>query len=223
MRTTPHLYAARTASGRSRRRRATAALALTAVLGIGLAACADDDGDDAGHSGHSEGGASSDDTGSSESAGDFNDADVTFAQQMIPHHQQATEMAALAEGRTQNADVLALAEQIAAAQGPEIETMQGWLEDWGADQGEHGGGDHGAMPGMDGMMSAEQMAALEAASGAEFDDAFLTMMVEHHEGAVEMALTEQEDGQNAEAVALAGQIVETQTAEIETMRALLGS
>lgn len=217
MRTTLNLRAFKTASPQGAMRRSTAALALTATLALGLAACGN--GDSGGHEGHSN----NDSSGSAESGADFNDSDVTFAQQMIPHHEQATEMAALAEGRTQNAEVLALAQEIAAAQGPEIETMQGFLEDWGAEEIDHEDMDHESMPGMDGMMSEEDMASLAESSGAEFDEAFLTMMIEHHEGAIEMAETEQEDGENPEAVALAGQIVEDQTAEIATMQELLNS
>ncbi|MDF9718057.1 DUF305 domain-containing protein [Nocardioides sp. ChNu-153] len=220
MRITLNLHAFKPASSRGAKRRATAALALAATLSLGLAACGNGDSDSSGgHGGHSN----SDSSGSAESGADFNDSDVTFAQQMIPHHEQATEMAALAEGRTQNAEVLALAQQIADAQGPEIETMQGFLEDWGAEEVDHEGMDHEGMPGMDGMMSEEDMASLEDSSGSEFDEAFLTMMIEHHEGAIEMAETEQEDGENPEAVALAGQIVEDQTAEIATMQELLNS
>lgn len=157
---------------------------------------------------------------------DVNDADVTFAQEMIPHHRQATEMADLAATRSQDAEVLDLAERISAAQGPEIETMTGWLESWGEEVPEdmsgmdHSGMDHGSMPG---MMSADQMAALEAASGPDFDRLFLEMMIEHHEGAIEMARTEQEDGSNADAVALAESIEEEQTAEVAEMRDLLAA
>lgn len=157
---------------------------------------------------------------------DVNDADVTFAQEMIPHHRQATEMADLAATRSQDAEVLDLAERISAAQGPEIETMTGWLESWGEEVPEdmsgmdHSGMDHGSMPG---MMSADQMAALEAASGPDFDRLFLEMMIEHHEGAIEMARTEQEDGSNADAVALAESIEEEQTAEVAEMRELLAA
>lgn len=219
MRTTLNLRAFTTASPQDAVRRSTVALALAATLALGLAACGNGDSDSGGHGGHSN----NDSSGSAESGADFNDSDVTFAQQMIPHHEQATEMAALAEGRTQNAEVLALAQQIADAQGPEIETMQGFLEDWGAEEVDHEGMDHESMPGMDGMMSEEDMASLEGSSGVEFDEAFLTMMIEHHEGAIEMAETEQEDGENPEAVALAGQIVEDQTAEIATMQELLNS
>ncbi len=79
------------------------------------------------------------------------------------------------------------------------------------------------MGGMPGMMSEEQMQALEGASGAAFDEMFLEMMIEHHTGAIQMAQTEQSDGQYPEAIDLAEQIEEGQTAELETMQALLGT
>ncbi len=156
---------------------------------------------------------------------EFNEADVTFAQDMIPHHRQATEMAALAESRTTNRQVLDLASQIDAAQEPEIETMTDWLESWDQEVPDsmagHEGMDHsGSMPG---MMSEQDMSALEDAQGSAFDEAFLTMMIEHHEGAIEMAATEQEDGSNSDAVALARTIEEDQTAEVDRMRTLLDS
>ncbi|EGD42859.1 DUF305 domain-containing protein [Nocardioides sp. NPDC057772] len=156
-----------------------------------------------------------------------NDADVTFAQQMIPHHQQAIEMAELAETRAESQEVKDLAADIEAAQGPEIETMTGWLESWGEDVPDEGmpGMDHGDMSSeeMTGMMSEEDMTALENASGAEFDQMFLTMMIEHHEGAVEMAQTEQADGEFPDATAMAEDIATAQTEEIQTMQALLKS
>lgn len=170
---------------------------------------------------------SSDDSAGS---GDFNDADVTFAQEMIPHHRQATEMAEMAASRTKNAEVLDLAKRITAAQDPEIETMSGWLKDWGKDvpaddagMGDMAGMDHSSGGSMQGMMTDAQMSDLEASSGSQFDELFLTMMVEHHEGAVEMAKTEQADGKNTEAVALAKAIETAQTAEISEMNGLLGS
>lgn len=153
------------------------------------------------------------------SDGDHNAADVTFATDMIPHHQQAVEMTALAEGRSSNPDVLDLAAEIRDAQDPEIETMSGWLAEWGEPVPEDMGGmDHGGMPG---MMSAEQMAELEAASGTGFDELFLEMMIDHHTGAVQMARTEQSDGQYADGIELAEEIEESQTAEIATMEELL--
>ncbi|MFE6648969.1 DUF305 domain-containing protein [Nocardioides sp. NPDC057772] len=156
-----------------------------------------------------------------------NDADVAFAQQMIPHHQQAIEMADLAETRAESQEVKDLAADIEAAQGPEIETMTGWLESWDEDVPEDGmsGMDHGDMSSeeMTGMMSEEDMTNLENASGAEFDQMFLTMMIEHHEGAIEMAQTEQVDGEFPDATAMAEDIETAQAEEIETMRGLLES
>ena len=163
-----------------------------------------------------------DDTGT---AGGHNDADVTFAQEMIPHHQQAIEMADLAESRAESQEVKDLAADIEAAQGPEIETMTGWLESWGEDVPDDGmsGMDHGDMSSddMGGMMTADEMADLDTASGAEFDQMFLTMMIEHHEGAIEMAKTEQSEGEFPEAVDMAKEIQTTQAEEIQTMQDLL--
>jgi uncharacterized protein (DUF305 family) len=190
-------------------RRAIGALALVLVGAAGLAACGEDDGgsDGASESGH-------------------NNADVEFAQGMIPHHEQAIEMAQLAEGRVSSPEVKQLAADIEAAQDPEIETMTGWLEDWGEDVPSGGsmeGMDHGDMSGdnMPGMMSDADMEELESASDAEFDQMFLTMMIEHHEGAIEMARAERSDGEYAEAVDLAKKIETDQTAEIATMEKLL--
>lgn len=167
---------------------------------------------------------------SSESAADapHNDQDVTFATDMIPHHAQAVEMADLAADRAESPEVKDLAEEISAAQGPEIETMTSWLEAWDEEvpdtSGGMGGMDHGDMGGdMPGMMTPEDMDNLEAASGTEFDQMFLTMMIAHHEGAIEMAQTQQQDGEFTDAVDLAETIEETQTAEISTMEELLAS
>ncbi|HSK55549.1 MAG TPA: DUF305 domain-containing protein [Jiangellales bacterium] len=163
--------------------------------------------------------------GSGAAATEHNDADVRFAQDMIPHHQQALEMAEMAESAAASADVRELAAAIAAAQGPEIETMTSWLEDWGEEVPSgtnHADMGHGGMDEMPGMMDAEQMGALSGAMGADFDSMWLEMMIEHHEGAVEMAKVQQEDGRYAEAVALAERIEADQLAEIEVMRALLG-
>ena len=156
----------------------------------------------------------------------FNDADVTFAQQMIPHHEQAIDMALVAQERAENDQVRELAAAIEEAQGPEIATMTGWLEAWDEDvPAETGGMDHGGMSteDMPGMMSDQEMDDLAAMSGATFDQMFLTMMIAHHEGAIEMARTEQADGENPEAIALAEKIEADQAAEIDTMRGLLGS
>ncbi|OZM70673.1 DUF305 domain-containing protein [Amycolatopsis antarctica] len=154
--------------------------------------------------------------------GQSNQADITFAQQMIPHHQQAVEMAKLVAGRTSNQQVIDLAAQIQQAQDPEIQTMTAWLQQWGAPVlapmpgMDHSG--HGSMPG---MMSAEDMGKLEQSKDTAFDTMWLTMMVDHHQGAIDMATTEQQQGASAEAKQLAGQIITAQQAEIATMNGLL--
>jgi uncharacterized protein (DUF305 family) len=152
----------------------------------------------------------------------FNDADVTFAQMMIVHHQQAVEMADLAESRAADVEVKTLAETIKAAQGPEIATMTGWLSTWGKpttapDGGGHGSG-HASMPG---MMSDADMTKLKAAKGAAFDKQFVTMMIAHHEGAITMAKDQIAKGSNAEAKALAQQIITAQQAEIGAMNKIV--
>jgi uncharacterized protein (DUF305 family) len=158
----------------------------------------------------------------------FNDADARFATAMIQHHAQALEMVDLTMGRDLEPEMVELTEQIRAAQAPEIEQMADWLVEW--DQPvpqtsrDHANahGDGGAMDEqMPGMMSAEEMAALEDAPDQRFADMWLEMMVEHHEGAVEMAQTEIEDGQDPRAIALADEIVSAQEDEIATMRDML--
>lgn len=161
-------------------------------------------------------------TGASESKAPHNSADVQFTQQMIPHHRQAVEMAKLADAQAGSAEVKSLAKDIEKAQGPEIDTMSGWLKSWGedvpAENDEHAGMSGMAMPG---MMSAEDMAKMKAATGAQFDTMFLTMMIAHHEGAIEMAKTEQQKGEYPDAKKLAAEIEKTQAAEIATMKKLL--
>ena len=151
---------------------------------------------------------------------DHNEADVEFAQGMIPHHEQAVEMAQLAASRAQAPEVKELAAQIEAAQDPEIETMTGWLEDWGESVEAEGGM---GMDGGGGLMSEEQMMSLEEATGSAFDRLFLEQMTEHHEGAIEMAEKELDEGQFPEALDLARTIRDTQREEVQTMEGLLAS
>ncbi|MBF6210737.1 DUF305 domain-containing protein [Nocardia puris] len=152
---------------------------------------------------------------------DFTDADVMFLQMMYPHHAQAVEMAQLVPSRTQNAALRDLAANVEAAQAPEMAQISTLLVAFGqpaptADASAHG--DHG----MAGMMTPEQMAALEAASGDAFDRMWLEMMIEHHLGAVDMAKTELAEGVNPDAQALARTVIADQEAEITTMRQMLG-
>lgn len=158
----------------------------------------------------------------------FNNADIAFAQGMIPHHTQAVEMADLATTRASSAKVKDLASRIKAAQGPEIASMTAWLKSWNKPVTASGGG----MAGMDkggstgsgmGMMSAADMKTLTASTGAPFDKMFLTMMIEHHKGAIGMAKTEQTTGKFADAKTMAGSIITGQQAEIDEMTKLLVS
>jgi len=171
----------------------------------------------------SDGSSASSSSGAESSATEeatFNDADIAFAQGMIPHHEGALTMSEVALERATDPRVIDLANRIEAGQDPEIDLLTGWLEEWGEplESDGMGGMDHGSddMAGMD--MDMEEMPA----AGPEFDRMWLQSMIEHHRGAVEMAQTELEDGQDTEALELAQLISETQAQEIAEMEALLG-
>ena len=197
-----------------------------ATVGAFLVVGCSDNSTDSPMDGHSMGSTSSAPMSSAQAStsAQFNDADVTFAQMMYPHHAQAVEMAAIANGRTDNPEVLSLASAVEAAQQPEMDQLTAWLAQWGqpapsADMGEMSGMDHSADSG---MMTQQDMDALMAATGPEFDRQWLTMMIAHHTGAIEMANTEIVDGSNPDAQEMARTIVSTQQQEIETMQRLLG-
>ena len=188
----------------------------------------------------------------SESATLHNRADVAFVTGMIPHHQEAVEMSDLilaqpVSAAGSNAEVRALAQQIADAQAPEVEQMKTWVKDWGMedtatddggmnmgggemdghemdgadmDGADMGGADAGGAA-MNGMMTEAQMNELSQATGAELDQLYLELMITHHEGAIEMAQTELKEGKNPAALKLAQGVIDTQQAEIEQMQALL--
>ena len=148
-------------------------------------------------------------------------ADAMFAQMMIPHHEQAVEMSTLAETRASSPEIKELAAEIKAAQQPEIDQMTAWLEEWGMPvmsgmdaMGEHGG--HG----MSGMLTDDQLAELEAASGPEFDRLFAEFMILHHEGAIDMA-EDVADSKDPRVAALAAAIITTQAEEIAQLQAFL--
>ncbi|MFB6437910.1 DUF305 domain-containing protein [Streptomyces sp. NPDC056411] len=206
-------------------RRAVLAAALTAVA-LTLTACGGSGSADHASPGH---GASAT---AGATAGKHNAADVSFAQQMIPHHRQAVAMAELAATRAGSGEVRSLAAAIKKAQGPEINTMSGWLKSWGEtvpqDHGTEGmpgmeGMHHGSGAAMPGMMDDQEMTRLKNASGKAFDTQFLTLMIKHHEGAVTMAAAEQKRGAYGPAKKLAGDISTAQKAEIATMRKLAGT
>lgn len=195
------------------RHTAIAALTLTALLA--LTGCAGTAGSGDGMPGMDHGSNPS----ASADAADANDADIMFASMMKEHHAQAIEMSDILLSKDGvDERVLSLAEEIKAAQEPEIRKMDQWLDDWGADVDNMGGMDHG-----NGMMSDEDMQALEDATGAEAGGLFLEQMIQHHEGAVDMAQDEVDNGQNSDAVALAETIIESQTTEITTMKEILAT
>lgn len=201
-----------------RRRRV---LVATLVMVLLLGACGSDDEDGAGTADTTESASGSDGGAATEGDAEHNDADVEFAQGMIPHHSQAVEMADMAIAAAESPEVKSLAEQIKAAQQPEIEMLTGWLESWDEEVPSEGNGmGHGSMDG-GGMMSEEDMASLESSTGAAFDRMFLEMMIEHHEGAIAMAETEVEEGQFPGAIEMAETIGETQQEEINEMEQML--
>lgn len=147
-----------------------------------------------------------------------NAADVTMMQLMIPHHEQALEMCELARTRARNEQVASLARRIKGAQGPEIQLMSAWLRGRGHQVPEahesHEGHDHSAMPG---MLSQQQMDELARADGVRFDRLFLSGMIQHHRGAVDMANDALQEGSDTLALELAADIATGQLAEIGRM------
>ena len=191
------------------------------VAGLGLAAVlvVSSCGTDEGSSGSMDGmrhGTSATAAGSGSAAA--RQGDVMFAQMMIPHHEQAIEMADLAlQSGSASAEVSELARQIKAAQGPEIRTMTRWLRDWNAPAGSST--DHGA----DGMMTDADMKELAAAGGAAFDRLWLTMMVEHHEGAVDLAQDVLKTTADPGVRTMARAIIDGQTKEIARMKGMVSA
>jgi uncharacterized protein (DUF305 family) len=190
---------------------------LAAVISTGLAVSLTACGSDGAGSGASSS------SPASPASQDFNEQDATFASNMITHHRQAVQMAGLAATRSSDAKVLDLAAKIERAQAPEIDTMSGWLEAWGKPVPHEmsGTSDMDVGGGTSGMMSDADMKKLEGTKGAEFDRMLLTMMIAHHQGAVRASWTELEEGENADAKAMAQTIIDDQNAEIATMRTML--
>jgi uncharacterized protein (DUF305 family) len=185
-----------------------------------LAACQTEPAPDA-HAGHTQ--------------PDHVQADADFMTGMIGHHAQAVAMSEMARANGASEEVLAIAQQIEAAQEREIEQMTAWLRARGLDEAaanhdghtQHGlhaeqaAHAHGDMPG---MLSSAQLERLEGAQGETFDRLFLQYMIEHHEGAlvmVEDLRAAEGGGREAEIAALASAIEASQAVEIEQMEAML--
>ena len=158
-------------------------------------------------------------TMSASEGGTYNMADIMFVEMMIPHHEQAIEMSDMILGKSGiDPEITALAQKIKDAQQPEITEMKGWLDAWAV------GDENGMMNGMrhgTGMMSDDDMTALDAATGADAGPIFLGQMIQHHQGAIDMAQTEAAGGQDPDVLNLAQSIIVSQTAEIEVMKGLL--
>jgi len=151
----------------------------------------------------------------------YNADDVAFATNMIPHHEEAVELSAMVPDRSTNAELISLAQQISAAQQPEINVMKVFLVQWNENpEASSGHAGHGNT--MQGMVDAATMTKLQSLQGAEFDKLWLESMISHHQGAIEMAKAEVANGDNVDAKALANNIVTAQEAEIGQMKQMLG-
>ena len=165
-----------------------------------------DMGQKSGHMGHG--------TSSSKNA-NYTGADIMFLQMMIPHHQQAIDISNLAMKSSQDAELIELAKIIARDQAAEIKQMRAWLVDAGASE------DMGhSMDGMGGMLSDDELAALSAATGKEFDVLWLKGMTGHHDGAIHMTQMI-EDAQNADIKAFGTKVIKDQSEQIDQMKKML--
>lgn len=165
-----------------------------------------------------------------------------FLRDMQTHHAQAVEMAMLIRDRSDDAKLRLLAYDIAIGQSAQAGQMYGLLESWslpqaaphppmswmsypvidGSDDDAHAGmGDAGAPAGMPGMASAEELAALRAATGAEAERLFLELMIDHHRGGLEMAEAVLARTTVPQVTSMARGIVTSQTGDIAAMQALL--
>jgi uncharacterized protein (DUF305 family) len=164
--------------------------------------------------------------GSDDEAGaPHNDQDIEFARNMIPHHSQAVDMAELVPQRSDNAEVEAIADDIRSGQQPEIDRMNDFLRSWNesavdATSGHDGHSGHSNSD-MPGMMSEDALTSLEHSSGSAFDKSFLSMMVEHHQGAITMARAELDKGLDQSAKMLADSIIQAQQTEVTRMQELI--
>jgi len=159
-----------------------------------------------GHMGHGS---------SSSSNSNYTGADIMFLQMMIPHHQQAIDISNLAMKASSDPELLELAKIIARDQAAEIKQMKAWLKDAGASE------DMGhSMDGMGGMLNDDELAALSAATGKEFDTLWLKGMTEHHDGAIHMTQMI-EDAQNADIKAFGAKVIKDQSEQIAQMKKML--
>jgi uncharacterized protein (DUF305 family) len=160
---------------------------------------------------------------STSSAQAHNSTDVTFAQNMTPCHKQAIQMSEIILTK-QGLDprVVQVANQIKAAEGPDVEGMQSWLSQWQQPMTPSSAAGMPAMQRMTGMASPEQMTALQNAVGSDASKQFLTMMIQNHQHAIMLAQSEIDFGQYPPAVAMAHSIATAEQQEVNTMQGILG-
>ncbi|MGE5695239.1 MAG: DUF305 domain-containing protein [Candidatus Sericytochromatia bacterium] len=155
---------------------------------------------------------------------DHNANDITFAQNMVPHHEQAVVMAQMVPTNTANMQMVRVSELVIARQVAEIQAFRAWLmeraDTSSGPAADHDAAGHGAT--MPGMVDAATMNKLQTLKGADFDRLWLTLMIDHHRGAIEMARDELAHGKNPDVLYLARTIVTEQQAEIDQMKKMLG-
>lgn len=175
-----------------------------AIVALSLSGCSSASDMGMEHEGHSSG-----------ASGDLSSDEIMFLQMMIPHHQQAIDISNLAMKSSQDAELIELAKIIARDQAAEIKQMKAWLADAGASE------DMGhSMDGMGGMLSDEELTALSAATGKEFDVLWLKGMTEHHDGAIHMTQMI-EDAQNPDIKAFGTKVIKDQSEQIAQMKKML--
>lgn len=151
----------------------------------------------------------------------YTEADVRFMQGMIAHHAQAIYMSRMAAAHGASARLQKLATKIDQSQQAEIRLMQGWLRANGQSAPDTSSWRHMMMPG---MLTAEQLRQLDASQGAEFDRQFLTLMIQHHRGALSMVhdlISTPGAAQDVDVSVFANDVETVQTAEIDAMLKML--
>jgi uncharacterized protein (DUF305 family) len=152
---------------------------------------------------------------------DHNADDVTFARNMVPHHEQAIVLAQMVPTNTTNQQVIALSNRIIETQMPEIQAFRSWLMQWDdAQNSGHDSAGHGAP--MPGMVDQVTLNKLQTLTGPEFDRLWLTSMIDHHRGAIAMSQDEIAHGKNPDVIYLARTVIASQQAEIDQMKKMLG-
>lgn len=149
----------------------------------------------------------------------FNQTDVTFASELIPLHRQSLQLVRMVERRNVDPGLKSLAAQIRMTQAGELESMLSWLEDWDVPAPS---GDPSVGTGRSGTVSAADLAAVEGAAGAAFEEQWLRLMIRQHEDAIAIAKVENAEGQYPYAVALANTVMVGQASEVRTMELMLG-